>query len=59
MKIELDTAQLHFLKQVTEKTTITGKDAPEVAKIMTKLDNAFNKELKKQNVKDGKNGNLE
>ncbi len=58
MRIELNTTQLHFLKQVTEKSTITGKDAPVVAKIIDKLESAFKKEVEKQNLKVQKNGNL-
>ena len=47
MKVELGLDELNFLKTVTEETTIKGKDAPVVSKIITKLNRAFTKEYER------------
>jgi len=48
LKVELDTTELNFLKTVTEECSIKGKDAEAIAKIITKLNGAFKKEVEKQ-----------
>jgi len=48
LKVELDTTELNFLKTITEESTIKGKDAQQVGKIITKLNVAFKKEVEKQ-----------
>ena len=53
MKVEFGLDELNFLKTVTEETTIKGKDAPVVSKIITKLNGAFTKEIEKQEKKNG------
>jgi|TARA_R100001530_G_C4314783_1_gene154042 hypothetical protein len=53
LKVELDLTELNFLKTITEESTIKGKDAQAIGKIITKLNGAFKKEVAKQEKTNG------
>lgn len=49
MKVELNIDDIQVIKVAIENMSIKGKDAPVVAKLLTKISKAFEKEVAKQN----------
>ena len=41
MRVELKADELHLIKQAVDQVVIKGKDAPVVAKLISKIDNAY------------------
>ncbi len=48
MRVELKTDELHLIKQAVDQVVIKGKDAPIVAKLLSKIDKAFIKAVEKE-----------
>ena len=48
MRVELKADELHLIKQAVDQVVIKGKDAPVVAKLISKIDNAFAKAVEKE-----------
>jgi len=53
LRIELGLNELHFLKQLIESAQIVGKDAIVVARLLTKVTNGCDKEVKKKEATNG------
>jgi len=48
LKVELSADELYLLQQAIENIAIKGKDAPRVAKLLTRISNAFTKQVEKE-----------
>ena len=48
MRVELKADELHLIKQAVDQVVIKGKNAPVVAKLISKIDNAFAKAVEKE-----------
>ena len=53
MKIDLDIQALQVIQASLKSVTLKGEDAVAFAKVITKIDNAFEKEVLKQQKTDG------
>mgnify|MGYP003125282852 FL=1 len=49
MKIDLDIQALQIIQASLKNVTLKGEDAPAFAKVILKIDSAFEKEIAKQN----------
>lgn len=49
MKIDLDVQALQIIQASLKNVTLKGEDAPAFAKVILKIDSAFEKEIAKQN----------
>tara|TARA_Y100001951_G_scaffold99174_1_gene100844 strand:+ start:590 stop:748 length:159 start_codon:yes stop_codon:yes gene_type:complete len=47
LKVELSTDDLYLLQQAIENLTIKGKDALTVSKLLTRISNAFKRQVEK------------
>lgn len=48
MKVELSADELYLIQQSIEGITIQGKDALRVAKLLTRISNAFKRQVEKE-----------
>ena len=48
MRVDLKADELNFIKQAIEEVMIKGRDAQLVAKLLSKIDNAFSKAVEKE-----------
>ncbi len=51
--MKLSIQEVSFLKQATESIQISGKDAPFVAMVLTKLNSEIEKRMEKETTKTG------
>jgi|TARA_Y100000592_G_scaffold59_1_gene100 hypothetical protein len=49
LKIDLDIQALQIIQASLKNVTLKGEDAPAFAKVILKIDSAFEKEIAKQN----------
>tara|TARA_R100000278_G_scaffold111458_1_gene88997 strand:+ start:463 stop:615 length:153 start_codon:yes stop_codon:yes gene_type:complete len=49
LKIDLDVQALQIIQASLKNVTLKGEDAPAFAKVILKIDSAFEKEIAKQN----------